>query len=70
MEKVLFDWSGWDGDHECMNFYDVVLKQDIGPYKIGTKFSGATIDAIKGILQFFENEKMVAEYNIHYTVQV
>lgn len=51
MEKQLFDWFGWDGDHECMTFYDVTLKIQIGSHEPGTKFNHAFIMWQEGILQ-------------------
>lgn len=43
IEQELFSWEGWDGDQECMIFYDVVLKVDIGNHKAGAAFDSATI---------------------------
>lgn len=53
MERDLFDWSGWDGDLECMTFYDVVLKKQIGNFPPGTKFDSANLSWDTGVLQFF-----------------
>ena len=64
MERELFSWKGWDGEPECMTFYDVVLKKQIGEFPPGTKFDGATIlvkdgdgddsSSSLGILQFYD----------------
>jgi hypothetical protein len=57
-ERGLFSYEGWDGDAECMTFYNPVLKVQIGKYPIGTSFDSATIiqptnieDATYAILQ-------------------
>jgi hypothetical protein len=45
LETTLFDWDGWDSvDSMCIQFYDIVLKKQIGKYPIGTKFKYACID--------------------------
>jgi hypothetical protein len=43
MEKDLFSYSGWDGDQECMIFYDPVLKVPIGEFEPGQSFGSAAI---------------------------
>lgn len=43
MERDLFSWSGWDGDPECMIFYNPVLKVPIGDFDPGYTFSSAAI---------------------------
>lgn len=55
LERQLFDWTGWDGDIECMTFYNCTLKVPIGPYKIGDKFSGISILWVKSLLQIYED---------------
>jgi hypothetical protein len=58
MEAGLFQFDGWDGEIECMTFYDAVLKADIGPHKIGERFDSAVIinegDKDYAILQLIE----------------
>lgn len=51
LETQLFSWRGWDGDQECMTFYEPILKVQIGKHPVGTKFDNATILWTKGILQ-------------------
>lgn len=51
LESQLFAWKDWDGDHECMVYYNPVLKVQIGKHPVGTKFDHATILFDKGILQ-------------------
>ena len=63
MEKELFDWKEWDGDIECQQFYNVVLKKPIG-----TKFDAVAIDYIKGIMEFYVGNKVVAKYKLNYVV--
>lgn len=59
LETQLFSWAGWDGDHECMTFYNPVLKVQIGKYPPGTKFDSATILFDKSILQLDNHGPMV-----------
>jgi len=56
MEKELFEWSEWDGDAECMTFYEPVLLVQIGKFPPGTKFDSATIiQSEKGNFLQFDN---------------
>lgn len=80
MEKQLFDWNKWNGDHDCMIFYNPVLKIQIGKYPSGTKFDSAIImiEPEKGILQFYNKSgpevkgfsptESVAEYNLKLSI--
>ncbi len=80
IEQELFDWNGWDGDEECMIFYDAVLKVQIGKFPIGTKFACAVINhAESGSVLQFEDRGEVnehgdapsilrGEYKLHYRV--
>lgn len=81
LECQLFSWDGWDGDHECMTFYDPILKVQIGKFPAGTKFDFATILFDKGVLQLgnhgpeqtdghhkFRETVYTAEYNLKLTV--
>lgn len=83
MERELFDWSGWDGEPDCMTFYEVVLKVSVGEFPAGTKFDGAIImhHEGSGALQFYNlgpekteghtNRReiiVVAEFKLHYRV--
>lgn len=77
LETQLFSWDGWDGDQECMTFYDPILKVQIGKHPPGTKFDCATILWIKGKLQLINHGPVVdghadsiytAEYNLKLTV--
>jgi hypothetical protein len=43
IETELFDWDGWDGEPECMTFYNPVLKVDIGKWSAGSQFDYAII---------------------------
>lgn len=51
LENQLFKWKEWDGDHECMVYYNPVLKVQIGKHPAGTKFDSASILFDKGVLQ-------------------
>lgn len=77
LETQLFSWDGWDGDQECMMFYDPILKVQIGKHPVGTKFDCATILWTDGKLQFTNHGPMVnnhapiiytAEYNLKLSV--
>ncbi len=77
MENQLFSWNGWDGDMECMIFYNPILKVQIGKHTAGTKFDSAVVMFDKGILQFTNFGPMVdnyapvsyeAEYNLKLSV--
>lgn len=77
IETQLFSWRGWDGDHECMTYYNPILKVQIGKYPPGTKFDSATILFDKGILQLTDHGPMVngvgaciarGEYKLHLSV--
>lgn len=66
MERELFSWTGWDGDSECMVFYDPVLKVQIGEYPPGTKFDSASVlvnqdGSESGVLQFHNKGKPFKE---------
>jgi hypothetical protein len=81
IEREFFDWDGWDGDAECMMFYNPVLKAQVGKYPAGTKFAVAfVINSTNGCkLQFINREidkitghfgvdKVMGEYNLHYRI--
>lgn len=84
MEQELFDWDGWDGDPECMIFYNAVLKVSVGKYATGTKFDSALIMQSAGnsellnggILQLCDYEDtqngrrviVKGEYSLHYRI--
>ena len=77
LETQLFNWDGWDGDHECMTYYNPILKVQIGKHPPGTKFDSATILFDKGVLQLANHGPMVnghgevipaGEYNLKLSV--
>jgi hypothetical protein len=77
MERELFDWTDWDGDSDCMTFYNAVLKKQIGSYPVGTKFDGANVMWDKGLLQFYRLGEpegnftptiVVAQFRLHLEV--
>lgn len=83
MERELFTWSDWDGDMECMTFYDAVLIKPIGKFPVGTKFDCATIlqgDSFQsGVLQLTNLSgktnpdggrqlTVVGQFKLHYMV--
>ena len=77
METELFSWTSWDGEPDCMCFYNPVLKIRIGEYEPGTKFDCAFIlqhtTNHLGVLQLFnkidaERGVPTAEYKLHYVV--
>lgn len=72
MERELFSWTAWDGDAECMIFYNPLLKTQIGKYPAHTQFDEAIILQIEkghGILQFINKRNiLMGEYKLHYRV--
>jgi hypothetical protein len=83
IERELFDWDGWDGEPECMTFYNPVLKVDIGKWSAGSQFDYAIIQQTDNgaILQFsnmdiyspeatefYYPNKVMGEYRLHYRV--
>ncbi len=52
IETQLFSWTDWDGDQECMVFYNPILKTKIGKHERDTKFDSATILWNESKLQF------------------
>jgi hypothetical protein len=73
MEREFFDFDGWDGDIECMTFYKVVLKQQIGKFPVGTQFSSASIVLRHSegdtVLQLHNKDgNVLAEFRLHYRV--
>lgn len=70
MERELFSWTGWDGEPECMFFYEPILKVQIGDFPVGTKFNSACIlqNDTSNILEFYNEGKDVATFEIHMTV--
>ncbi len=60
VERQLFSWESWDGDQQCMQFYDVELKIRIGDHQPGSKFELAAIEFETGKLHLYpeaEHEK-------------
>ena len=77
MEQDLFDWDGWDGDPECMQFYHTKLKVAIGEFPIGTEFPTICIlqnsNKGSGVLQLYNEEdceigQPTAEFKLTYLV--
>lgn len=83
MEKELFNWDEWDGEPECMTFYNIELKKPIGKFPEGTKFNSATIlqggSIVGGVLQLtnLSNTKnpdggiplvVMGQFKLHYKV--
>lgn len=80
MERELFTWDGWDGEPECMIFYNPRLKIDIDPFPMGTIFNSAAIVQNKvdketgqtldyGILEFHDADgNAVASFKLHIKV--
>ncbi len=77
MEQELFTWTEWDGEPDCMTFYNVELLKPIGKFPKGTKFNSAVImqggSVVGGILQLFDRESsnklvLMGEFKLHYIV--
>jgi hypothetical protein len=63
LEDQVFEWDGWDGDHECMIYYKVILKVQVGKYLPGTPFDSATIMFDTGILQLVNHGECTTDAN-------
>lgn len=85
IERELFSWTDgdWDGDYECMTFYDVTLRVPIGKYTAGQTFDFAVVIQTDDgtILQLTMADidspdltdvycpvKVMGEYRLHYQV--
>lgn len=70
LETQLFSWSGWDGDHECMIYYDPILKVQIGKHPAGTKFDNAVILFDKSVLQLqnFGPEIVEGDHKVRHAI--
>ena len=75
MEKELFNWTAWDGEPDCMTFYNVTLKVSIGKYPAYCTFDSAVIQQNdgKGYLQLYDyledgKLKLMGQYELHYRV--
>jgi hypothetical protein len=67
MEREWFDWSGWDGDQEMMQFYNVVLNKKIGKLEAGTKFSSVCIDFSRSTIEFYDDmNEVVAKHRVSF----
>lgn len=54
-EKTIpIDHQGWDGDMDCLMFYDPVFYEDWGPWKKGDTFSMVTLDFNKRSVTVFD----------------
>ncbi len=57
MEKQLFSWEEFeDVNSACFNFYNCILKEDIGEYKEGESFDIINVDFEKGRIELYNNE--------------
>ena len=69
IEEQLFDVNGgWDGDLECGIFYDCVTIVKIGDFAIGSKFDCVTIIHSKSEIEFYNNDKIVAKFELSYLI--
>jgi hypothetical protein len=62
MERELFSYTSLDGDLMYANYYDVLLKTDIGKHKQGERFHVAGIDFKKGKLKLYKYDKLKNEF--------
>jgi hypothetical protein len=70
LEQDLFSWAGWDeADIMSIQFYDVVLKVDIGKYKKGTKFEWACIDFQTSTLELGESADKSEKFGLHLNIE-
>ena len=59
LEGDLFTWKSWDQvDTMIIQFYDITLTRDIGPFKKGEQLAGACLDFKNSILELYAEEEM------------
>jgi hypothetical protein len=66
VERQFFDWTEWDdlGDY-MLQFYDPVLKVDLGEFKAGQKFNTATVNFQNGEMEFYnDNDDVIATFQL------
>lgn len=68
LERQLFDWDGWDGDLECMVYYNPVLKVQIGNFPPETKFNHVVMMFAKSLLRLYYNDLEYYEYKLSLSV--
>lgn len=55
IECQLFEWESWDfAENGIYDFYDVVLKVDVGAFKAGRKFNHAIFDTVHSLVTFYD----------------
>lgn len=70
IEQELFSWGGWDGEPECMVFYQPRLVVDIAEFPMGTVFESATIVQTEegAIVEFSNGDTPIAKFRLHYRI--
>jgi len=70
MELEWFDWKEWEGDSECVTFYDVTLLKQIGEHSPGTKFHSASIMFLECVLELYASSEndIPEKYRLGYVV--
>jgi hypothetical protein len=58
IENQLFTWEKWEEvETMSLQFYEVVLKVQIGEFPVGTAFGCAVFDCNANLLQLFDEKK-------------
>jgi hypothetical protein len=69
IEKKLFTWESWDQhDTACFEFYDCKLIKPIKRFNVGCKFDSIVIDYEYSTIEFYNNTKLVAKFNIELNI--
>lgn len=57
MEREFFDWDNWDElDVTALQFYNCVMKKDVGPIKSGDKINCIAVDFQHGYMIFYNED--------------
>lgn len=70
IEQGLFTWGDWDGDHQGMTFYAVVLVAPVGPFPAGKRFHRVHMDYATSsmTLYLFDQDEPVGRFALSLTV--
>ena len=69
IEKKLFKWESWDQhDTACFEFYNCELIKPIKQFNVGCKFDSIVIDYEYSTIEFHNNNKLIAKFDIELTI--
>jgi hypothetical protein len=72
LEKQMFDWEEYDTvDTMVLQFYNAVLKQDIGNYTRGTTIECIVFDVEHAKMRFFTNDgTLLDEFDLSISISI